>query len=334
MPHPTPAPTDAERSHRTSPAAPEPDRSQRRLDQAARAAWLYYVGEKTQDEIAAQLNVSRQGAQRLIALARSAGLVKFRLDRRSAQNAELAERLINRFGLPFCDVVPCSGTGVADVAVSAAEQIETVLAQTAPATLALGSGRALRAAVAQVFPTQRPQHRIVSLVGNLTRLGRASPFEVVSRLADLAGAQCHPMPYPVVADDPDEAVQMRNQRAYRLLHGLVREAHTQFVGIGNVAHGAPLHEDGFLTGAEIDELLALGAVGEICGRAIGGDGQVIRHGTNLRAMAIPLDDPAHPTRIGIAAGPLKVAPLAAALRGGWLSGLITDEITAAAILQT
>ena len=91
---------------------------------------------------------------------------------------------------------------------------------------------------------------------------------------------------------------------------------------------------GFLTGAEIDELLALGAVGEICGRAIGGDGQVIRHGTNLRAMAIPLDDPAHPTRIGIAAGPLKVAPLAAALRGGWLSGLITDEITAAAILQT
>jgi len=35
---------------------------------------------------------------------------------------------------------------------------------------------------------------------------------------------------------------------------------------------------------------------------------------------------------GVAAGPLKVEALRAALRGGWLSGLITDEPTAAAIL--
>ena len=53
---------------------------QRRLDLAARAAWLYYVRGRTQDEIAAELNVSRQNAQRLVALAGSEGLVKFRLD--------------------------------------------------------------------------------------------------------------------------------------------------------------------------------------------------------------------------------------------------------------
>ena len=33
-----------------------------RLEQAARAAWLYYVGRHTQDEVAAQLNISRQAA--------------------------------------------------------------------------------------------------------------------------------------------------------------------------------------------------------------------------------------------------------------------------------
>jgi len=31
----------------------------RRLDLAARAAWLYYIRGRTQDEIAQQLNVSR-----------------------------------------------------------------------------------------------------------------------------------------------------------------------------------------------------------------------------------------------------------------------------------
>ena len=41
----------------------------KKLEDAARAAWLYYVAKNTQDEIAQKLDVSRQSAQRLIALA-------------------------------------------------------------------------------------------------------------------------------------------------------------------------------------------------------------------------------------------------------------------------
>lgn len=40
----------------------------KKLDDAARAGWLYYVAGKTQDEIAQSLNVSRQSAQRMVAL--------------------------------------------------------------------------------------------------------------------------------------------------------------------------------------------------------------------------------------------------------------------------
>lgn len=310
-----------------------PERLQRRLDLAARAAWLYYIGNKTQDEIASRLGISRQGAQRMVALARTEGLIKFRLDRRAAECAELSERLRDRFGLDFCDVVPSSGASIADVSVSAAEQIEARLEQVEPLTLAFGSGRTLRASVQQVAAIHRPQHRVVALVGNLTRLGRASPFDAVFRLADLTAAQCHPMPLAVVADSPAEAAQMRTQRVYQLLHALVREAHTQFVGVSFVARGAPLEEDGFVTPAELDELMALGAVGEICGRAMDAEGRLITGGTNARVMAIPLDDPVSPTRIGVAAGAQKVVPLRAALRGGWLSGLITDEPTAATVLE-
>ena len=317
---------------RLNEAAAEPERLQRRLDLAARAAWLYYVGNKTQDEIAARLNISRQGAQRMVALARTAGLIKFRLDRRAAECAELSERLRERFGLGFCDVVPCSGAGVVDVALSAAEQIEIRLDQTEPLILALGSGRALRASVEQVSAQSRPQHKVVALVGNLTRLGRASPYDAVFRLADRTGAQCHPMPLPVIADTRAEAVQMRGQRIYQLLHALARGAQTQFVGVGFVGRGAPLEQDGFLTGAELDSLVTRGAVGEICGRVMDANGRLIQGGTNDRVMAIPLNDPAMPQRIGVSYGAQKVLPLRAALRGGWLSGLITDEPTASAIL--
>jgi NAD(P)-dependent dehydrogenase (short-subunit alcohol dehydrogenase family) len=79
--------------------------SNRKLDLAARAAWLYYIRGRTQDEIATELNVSRQNAQRLIALATSEGLIKFRMDYPITECVEMAERLKDRFGLVFCDII-------------------------------------------------------------------------------------------------------------------------------------------------------------------------------------------------------------------------------------
>ena len=43
-------------------------RQERKLNLAARAAWLYYIAGNTQDEIAKKLNVSRQAAQRFVSL--------------------------------------------------------------------------------------------------------------------------------------------------------------------------------------------------------------------------------------------------------------------------
>ena len=51
-----------------------------RLDDAARAGWLYYMAGNTQDEIARKLGISRQSAQRLVTLAVTERLIKMRLD--------------------------------------------------------------------------------------------------------------------------------------------------------------------------------------------------------------------------------------------------------------
>ena len=44
------------------------DSDNTRLDEAARAGWLYYIAGHTQDEIARQLKVSRATVQRLVSL--------------------------------------------------------------------------------------------------------------------------------------------------------------------------------------------------------------------------------------------------------------------------
>jgi DNA-binding transcriptional regulator LsrR (DeoR family) len=78
------------------------ERRDHKLDQAAHAAWLYYIAGNTQEEIAAKLNVSRQAAQRLIALAVSEKLIKFRLDHPLSQCIALAESLRDKFELSLC----------------------------------------------------------------------------------------------------------------------------------------------------------------------------------------------------------------------------------------
>ena len=45
-----------------------PDNEKSRLDEAARAGWLYFIAGHTQDEIAKRLKVSRATAQRLVSL--------------------------------------------------------------------------------------------------------------------------------------------------------------------------------------------------------------------------------------------------------------------------
>src|SRR5690242_13146118 len=132
-------------------AAARRDRLSDRLELAARAAWLYYIAGRKQDEVAQQLNVSRQTAQRLIALAVAEKLIRFRFDHPIATSMELALRLTERFGLVRCDVVPSdpSGDAVAGIAIAGAQYLERLLAQPAPLVIALSTGRTLRAICAE-----------------------------------------------------------------------------------------------------------------------------------------------------------------------------------------
>ena len=85
--------------HEAGTATVPSDNEKSRLDDAARAGWLYFVAGHTQDEIAKRLKVSRATAQRLVSLCLSEKLIIFRLEHPIAACMELARRLMDRFGL-------------------------------------------------------------------------------------------------------------------------------------------------------------------------------------------------------------------------------------------
>ena len=94
-------------------------------DLAARAAWLSFVGGLTQDQIAQELGISRQRAQRLVARATSEGMVRVRIDHPIADCLELERALKQRFKLDSARVAPSvpQGDALAAIAPFAAPEL-------------------------------------------------------------------------------------------------------------------------------------------------------------------------------------------------------------------
>jgi DNA-binding transcriptional regulator LsrR (DeoR family) len=301
-----------------------------RLELAARAAWLYYFKARTQEQIAIELNVSRQIVQRLIALANSERLIRFQLVHPMAKCIELADRLV------YCDVCLNERDSIEDipsVATQATFYLEKVLDQVAPLTIGLGSGGAMREVARRLPPMERPQHRCVSLMGNLTRDGRATHYDVVTRLAERLNAQCYPFPVPVVTNTSAERALLAAQPGHGVLKSLVEEASLLVMGIGYWGPDATLYRDGFITAAELGQAMSAGAVGELLGCAISADGVIVDAGYHDRLTSFIRTGPAdRPTTI-VASGVHRAPAIRAALRGRLANSLITDESTAHLVLD-
>lgn len=307
-----------------------------RLDTAARAGWLYYIAGNTQDQIASKLSVSRATAQRLVSLCLSQRLITFRLEHPIAACMDLAAQLQERFELRYCDVVPtdpADPTLVAGVAERAATLLESTLRSESPSIVGIGTGRTMRAMVERIPAMQADNHQLVSLVGNISPDGSASPFDAVARLAHITGAQHYPMPLPVYLSSPEECRSLLGIDAVSRVRTLAAKADLRLVGVGQLDQSAPLFVDGFISRSELLELLRLGAAGEVIGWALDAEGRIIDGGTNRRLTSIPHAVPADSLTIGTAVGASKVGPIRAALRGRIINGLITDEATARALLD-
>ncbi len=313
----------------------EPDATP--LDDAARAGWLYYVAGLTQDQIARELGVSRQRAQRLVSRAMAERLIHVRLEHRVSACLDLEAAMSRRFGLRLCRVAPSLGEDidpVPSIAPTAAAEIERVLRSAEPLVIALGTGRTLRATVEELTSMECEQHRIVSLNGNISPDGSASYYDVIMRIADRVRAPHYPMPMPVIAQSTEERDLFHQLKPIQAVLKLARGADVTFVGVGQMSNDAPLLKDGFITADELAEMQALGAAGEVAGWAYDSAGRYLETSVNRRVAGVRVTIDTGRSVIAIAGGKSKLVALIAGLKGRIFNGLITDEVTARRLLAS
>ncbi|MGP9434396.1 sugar-binding transcriptional regulator [Ewingella sp. AOP8-B2-18] len=308
------------------------NKSDKKLDLAARAAWMYYVAGQTQNEIADSLGVSRQVAQRLVASALDNGLVSVHISHSVGRCMELAAQLKKRFGLGVCQVVP--GQGMSDagishaIAVAGAEVMMQYIKQEQPMIIGVGSGRSLKAAIDELADVERPQHSSVSLIGAIASDGSCTRYDVPLLMAQKTQGRYFILPAPLFADGEDDRAVWCNHRIYRTVSEKASQADVTFIGIGTIEPGCPLHKDGFISEQDVERLMAKNAVAEVLGHFMGPEGERVESELNARLTSVgptPHDD--KPV-IALAGGSAKHLAIRAALNGKWINGLVTDEACA------
>ncbi len=308
---------------------------------AIRAAWLHYVGGLRQAEVAKRLGVPSVKAHRLIARAVAEGAVKVSIEGEIIECIELETALSARFGLETCEVAPDLeevGLPLRTLGLAGAGRLRRWMESGEELTIGIGHGRTLAEAVRAMprFATQGL--RFVSLLGGLTRNFAANPHDVMHMLAEKTGAQAYVMPVPFFANTAEDREVLLSQRGVAEVFQLAQSAPLKIVGIGTVEAETQLVTSGMIEPSEIEAIAGAGGVGEMLGHFFDRDGNALETPLTSRTLAVALPEagPIGATRdriIALAGGPEKIEPLRAVLKSGRLSGLITDERTAKALLH-
>lgn len=300
-----------------------------RLDQKVRAAWMYYIAGLNQSEIASQLGTSRPVVQRLIAAAKEEGIVSIGLHHPVANCLDYAQLLQEKYQLIECNIVPVYSeeSTLDSVSFGCYQVMSRYLRENTPKVVGVGSGFTLKQTISRIdFNSQNT--RCVALISAMDENGQCNYYDDVPLLlARKIEAKYSQWPAPRYAQTVDEHRMWCTSRLFNNVSAAADQADVIFVGVGPLGQNSPIFQDGFINQIQLDELTAQGAVGEILGRFIGADGHVVESDINRLITSYDIRNNPCP-RIGAACGEYKRPAILAALKGGWINGLVTDEHTA------
>jgi deoxyribonucleoside regulator len=303
------------------------------------AAKLYYDLERTQSEIATELGLTRWQVGRLLREARDVGIVRIEIVPRSPRCTDLEVRLQRALQLREAIVVPARGSEDDGIALeSVAKAAGQYLAALTPKVSLLGVswGRTM-SAVAHWLPPLWNDGVHVVLVNGSTNLRDTSnrTQAVAEAFARRGNGTATILPVPAIVGKASTRAVLEEEPMVTSVLELAKDAQVACFGLGALSHSSVLVESGYLTCEQVDALGARGAVGDILGRFVDGDGRIIDPELDSRTLGLGLEWLRKKDRaIAIAAGSSKHQIVRACLRAGYCNVLITDESTARYILES
>jgi deoxyribonucleoside regulator len=311
---------------------------EQRHELLANIASMYYVGEKSQNEIADELGLSRVKVYRLLKEAREEQVVKIVIDWPIERDSRLENNLIQVFQLKKALVLKTNATynvgGLHRLGQMAARYLELILED--GMTLSVCLGRSTYEVINAVHPTFSAHVNVVQAMGSIPFAIQDMDSPALARqLAHKLGGQVFYLSSPLMANTPEEADVLRRQRLIEATLNISRNADILLLGIGGLNPEMSRYVQLDIIPADtLREMEAEGAVGDIGGQFYNLSGKLHPCVYNQCMIGLTIEEMNRiPNTIAVAAGIYKAKAILGGLRTGVIDGLCTDSQTAEEVLR-
>jgi DNA-binding transcriptional regulator LsrR (DeoR family) len=300
----------------------------------ATVARRHFIDGAGKSAIAAELGLSRFKVARLLEQARASGLVRIELDYRGEIDLDLSVRLSSAYGLRHC------------VVIDSPEDDEMILranlgrAGAGLLTEILGPDDVLGLAWARSLMAMRTSFSrlascpVVQLTGALSRPDvDGSGIELVRDVARASGGPALFFYAPLIAPDAATARALRTQPEIARAFARFADVTTAAVGVGAWQKGLSTVADA-VTEEEWREKYELGVRAELGGIQLDAEGHAVKTSLTDRLIGIDAEQlRSVPDVIGLVYGTAKADAVQAAVRGGFVTSLVTHTAMARELLD-
>ena len=305
-------------------------------DQTAWAAWLYFVDEMTQSDVAETIGVSRVTVIKLLNDAKKRGLVTVRINPSLAARVQTSRLLADMYDLNSAIVVPENPNRPLIKQLGDAGAFLLLDGLTAGDVVGVAWGKTVLSAIESMQVEEKVDDlTVVQVAASPNGLSADfSPELCVSLCANKLGARSVSLMAPALLSSPELKAMLLNEPTIRNQMDVIRSANKVIFGVGQLSKDATLRESELHSAATIEKMSKSGAVGVLLGRFIDSDGVEMNGPTHDRILGLSLDELRNiHNRVCIAGGKDKIAAILATLRGGFATDLIIDLPTAKMLIE-
>lgn len=303
-----------------------------------RAAELYYEENLTQEQIGRSLQITRWKVGRLLIQAKEEGFVRIEILHSRARRPQLERRLREERGLRDAVVVSQAGIRSDDelqqrVAQAAADHLTAL--RPSPRVLGVSWGRTLADIAHHLREGWSSGTDVVQINGGLSMSAQPGTAAATAvGIAHKGGGGATLLPSPAILEHRATKEAIEADRVVARVLGIARSADAFLYSAGAADHRSVHVDSGYLSEADIDRLVAAGAVGDVVGRYIDAAGRVVDAALDARTVGLSLDELRRAdVAVAAIAGEAKRAVAAAVVASGLCTVLITDESTARHLLD-
>ena len=300
-----------------------------------RAAWMYYIEQMTQNEIAEVLGVGRVTIVRMLAEARARNEVKIGIQGYLSDLIALERQVEQQFGLEKVIIAPLSQADNDPIpAISAAtgDYLSGVVAN--GMRIGVGWGRTLLSTLSYLEARALEDFTVISLLGGISQPRRFNPAEFAWQFAQLFQGNGYLIPAPALVDSVETRTALIERCGLKSVFEMAEDLDLVLLSVGAIetASSTP-YRIGFLNEEHQSSLAERGAVGNILFHFYDQQGRLVDHPIHDLVMSVGIETLQKvPVRVLTSGGKEKIKALLGAMKLIRPTVFITDEESARQLL--